>query len=256
MRLQQLSRNQILRGRVTSIADFGVFVDLDGIEGLVHISQLDWKQVRRPGDVVKVGDEIDVKVTGIDVEKQRVSLSRKSVLPSPWETVAQEIKAGDYVEGRITRVVDFGAFVKLPIGLEGLIHKSQIGYGSTQNPQEAVKPGETVLLKVLEVNPERKRLALSMRQVPIERQIAWAMDKATPTPPSIVNGQAKEKDQLLPVPDQDQGSLKASLTEETPGTLLPADDSADVQIDLPRRNEEVDASTKADLEESISDNPK
>jgi len=126
--------------------------------------------------VVKVGDEFEVKVIDIDPERQRISLSRKALLPGPWQTIGEEIKAGDYIEGIVTRLVEFGAFVKLPVGVEGLVHTSQIGYSSTQNPQGVIKPGDKVLLKVLEVNPERKRVALSMRQVPLERQIAWAME--------------------------------------------------------------------------------
>jgi small subunit ribosomal protein S1 len=175
-RFGELKKGQVLTGRVVKLVDFGAFVDLGGVDGLVHISQLSWKRAKHPSEVVKVGDEIEVKVIEIDPEKQRISLSRKAVLPGPWQTIGEEIKAGDYVEGIVTRLVDFGAFVKLPIGVEGLIHTSQIGYSSSQNPQGAIKPGDKVLLKVLEVNSERKRVALSMRQVPMERQIAWAMD--------------------------------------------------------------------------------
>jgi len=175
-RLKELEKGQIISGKVTSIVDFGIFVDLSGIDGLVHISQLDWKKVKHPSEIVKLDDEVNVKVISIDVEKQRVSLSRKAVLPSPWDTIQDNLKSGDYVEGRITRLVDFGAFVRLPSGIEGLIHISQVGYSSSQDPQNAVRSGETVLLRILEVDPGRKRIALSMRQVPLEKQIAWAME--------------------------------------------------------------------------------
>jgi small subunit ribosomal protein S1 len=175
-RLKELKKGQIIKGRVSSIVDFGVFVDLDGVDGLVHISQIDWKKVKHPTEILKVGDEIDVKIISIDLEKQRVSLSRKAVLPSPWDTIGETLEAGDYIEGKVTRQVDFGAFVRLPYGIEGLIHISQVGYSSSQDPKTAIKSGETVLLKVLEVNPEKKRIALSMRQVPLEKQIAWAME--------------------------------------------------------------------------------
>lgn len=175
-RFNELKKGQVITGHVVKLVDFGAFVDLDGVDGLVHISQLSWKRAKHPSEVVKVGDEIEVKIIDIDPERQRISLSRKAVLPGPWQTIAEEVKAGDYVEGIVTRLVDFGAFVKLPIGVEGLIHTSQIGYSSGQNPQGAIKPGDKVLLKVLEVNSDRKRVALSMRQVPMERQISWAMD--------------------------------------------------------------------------------
>lgn len=176
-RLRALRKGQRLTGRVTKLVDFGVFVDIGEVEGLVHLSQLSWKKVQ-PSEVVKVGDEIEVKVLDVDVENQRVSLSRKALLPSPWKTIEDELKAGDYIEGVITRLVDFGAFVKLPLGVEGLIHTSQIGYSSSQDPQSAVKSGDRVLLKVLEVDASRKRVALSMRQVPLEKQITWAIENA------------------------------------------------------------------------------
>ncbi len=174
-RLEEFKRGQIVKGRVVKVVDFGAFVDLDGIDGLIHVSQLAWKKVKHPSECVKVGDEIEVKVIEIDHERHRIGLSRKALLPGPWQTIGDELKAGDYVEGTVTRLVDFGAFVKLPQGLEGLIHTSQIGYSSHQVAQTAIKSGDKVLLKVLEVKPERKRIALSMRQVPIERQIAWSM---------------------------------------------------------------------------------
>jgi small subunit ribosomal protein S1 len=174
-RFEEIKKGQVVTGKVVKILDFGVFVDLGTVDGLVHITQLAWKKPNHPSEVVKLGDEIEVKIIDVDVERQRISLSRKAMLPGPWQTIGDEIKAGDYVEGVVTRIVDFGAFAKLPMGVEGLIHKSQIGYSAAQNTQTAIKPGDRVILKVLEVNPERKRVALSMRQVPMERQIAWAM---------------------------------------------------------------------------------
>lgn len=174
-RFQEIKKGQVITGKVVKILDFGAFVDIGGVDGLVHITQLAWKKPNHPSEVVKLGDEIEVKIIEVDAERQRISLSRKALLPGPWQTIGDELKAGDYVEGVVTRLVNFGAFVKLPMGVEGLIHTSQIGYGSSPNPQNAIKPGDAVLLKVLEVNPERKRVALSMRQVPVERQIAWSM---------------------------------------------------------------------------------
>jgi len=175
-RLQQLHKGQRVTGKVVNIVNFGAFVDLDGIDGLIHISQLDWKKVNHPSEVIKVGDEIEVKVISVDLEKKRVNLSRKAVLPSPWLSIDENLHVGDYVIGIVTRRVNFGAFVKLPQGIEGLLHNSQVGYSSTSNPQESIKPGDKVLVKVLEINQKRRRVALSMRQVPRERQLAWAME--------------------------------------------------------------------------------
>lgn len=215
-RLRELKKGQVLTGRVVKILDFGAFVDLGGVDGLVHISQLSWKKAR-PADLVNIGDEIEVKVLDVDVERQRVSLSRKALLPGPWQTINEELKAGEYVEGIITRLVDFGAFVKLPIGVEGLIHTSQIGYSSAQNPQSAVKPGDRVLLKVLEVNAERKRVALSMRQVPLERQISWAMENV----------------------ETSEATQTQLITREKPSTEV----SATSDANIPEANEASPAST-------------
>jgi small subunit ribosomal protein S1 len=194
-RLKELKKGQRLIGRVVSIVSFGAFVDLNGVDGLVHISQLDWKKVKHPSELLKVGDDIEVKIINVDVENQRVNLSRKAVLPSPWITVGEILKAGDYIEGIVTRRVNFGVFVKLPIGIEGLLHNSQIGYSFMSNPLESIKPGDCVLVRILEVNPQRKRIALSMRQVPRERQLAWAVEnlEAQEAKESGINQKKNEK---------------------------------------------------------------
>lgn len=175
-RLQELNKDDIIYGKVVNIVDFGVFVDLDGIDGLVHISELDWKRIKHPSEIIDVGTKIDVKVLDVDINRQRVSLSRKALLPSPWETHEVLPNVGVCLEGQVVKVVNFGAFVELPIGIEGLIHTSQLGYSHLENPKDAVKRGETVLVRVLDVDPTRRRISLSMRQVPREMQISWAME--------------------------------------------------------------------------------
>jgi small subunit ribosomal protein S1 len=206
-RFQEIKKGQVITGKVVKILDFGAFVDIGGVDGLVHITQLAWKKPNHPSEVVKLGDEIEVKIIEVDAERQRISLSRKALLPGPWQTIGDELKAGDYVEGVVTRLVNFGAFVKLPMGVEGLIHTSQIGYGSSPSPQNAIKPGDAVLLKVLEVNPERKRVALSMRQVPVERQIAWSMG----------NFEAKAEKSVAEPPAASAPKEAAGQVEQTTG---------------------------------------
>lgn len=232
-RMNELKKGQVLTGKVVKILDFGVFVDLGGVDGLVHLSQLSWKKAR-PADVVQVGDEIEVKILDVDIERKRISLSRKALLPGPWQTIGDELHAGDYVEGIVTRLVDFGAFVKLPMGVEGLIHTSQIGYSSSTNPQGAIKPGDKVLLKVLDVNPERKRVALSMRQVPLERQIAWAMDN-------------------LDVGETDEtGRVTETAAEEQPESEPEAapDLTASTEVILTEKDDTVSESTEPDSDAS------
>lgn len=206
-RFEEIKKGQVVTGKVVKILDFGAFVDLGSVDGLVHITQLAWKKPNHPSEVVKLGDEIQVKIIDVDIERQRISLSRKALLPGPWQTLGEDLKAGEYIEGVVTRLVDFGAFVKLPVGVEGLIHTSQIGYSSTQNPQGVIKPGDRVLLKVLEVNPERKRVALSMRQVPMERQIAWAMG-------NLETGEASETGREPEQATEDQPQVQSSVDLE------------------------------------------
>jgi len=232
-RFEEVKKGQIVTGKVVKILDFGAFVDLGSVDGLVHITQLAWKKPNHPSEVVKLGDEIEVKIIDVDIERQRISLSRKALLPGPWQTLGEELKSGDYIEGVVTRLVDFGAFVKLPMGVEGLIHTSQIGYSSSQNPQGAIKPGDRVLLKVLEVNSERKRVALSMRQVPMERQIAWAMGNLETEVAPVVKHEAEVVVESQPEPE----SYPAAEIEPEPGDgLIPEAEAApapEAEADLP-----------------------
>lgn len=178
-RLAQIKKGQILTGKIRNLTSFGAFVDLNGVEGLIHITQLDWREIKHPSEVVRVGEEVQVKVIKVDASQERIALSRKALLPSPWETILDEYQVGDYVEGRITRLAEFGAFVKLPIGVEGLIHTSQIGYTASTEAKEAVKPGDHVLVRILSIEPKKKRISLSMRKVPLEKQIAWAVAQSS-----------------------------------------------------------------------------
>jgi small subunit ribosomal protein S1 len=242
-RLENLKKGEIITGNVASIVDFGVFVDLDGIDGLVHISQLDWKKVKHPSEIVKLGDEINVQVISVDIEKQRVSLSRKTVLPSPWDSIGETLKPGDYIEGKVTRLVEFGAFVRLPSGVEGLIHISQVGYSSSQDPQNAIRPRETVLLRVLDVDPERKRIALSMRQVPLEKQIAWAMEHVHPESSNNVNTDADDNLEETDLPiDVQSDNANTDTDGNLEETSLPIDIQEEDEIgseDHQNKNPEI-----------------
>jgi small subunit ribosomal protein S1 len=176
LRLEELEVGQIIRGPVVNIVKFGIFVDLDGVDGLVHISKLDWQRVDHPSDLFKPGDEVVVKVIDVDVKRERVSLDRKSLQPSPWDTFATEHLPGETMEGRVTNVLDFGAFVELMESVEGLVHVSEIGYSTSGKPQDLVHPGEKVLVRILNIDRDRERISLSMRQVPLEAQIAWSLE--------------------------------------------------------------------------------
>jgi small subunit ribosomal protein S1 len=171
-RLQELEVGAVVEGTVANLVDFGAFIDLNGIDGLLHISEMSWENVEHPSDVVTLGDQIEVQVKHIDIDRERVSLTRKPLLPNPWETVALRYQPDDLVKVEIVNKVDFGAFAELPEGVQGLIHISELGYYNED--VDALEVGETVLVKVLSVDSERQRVSLSMKQVPIEKQLDWA----------------------------------------------------------------------------------
>ncbi len=174
-RLRELEEGDVIQSRVVNVVDFGVFVDLDGVDGLVHKSEIAWDRVYDPSKYFQVGDEIEVKVVDVDVERERVSLSRKALLPNPWDKLDEKYDEGDLVEGKVVSVLDFGAFVELPEGLQGLVHVSEIGYANMGDPRSVVQEGDKVLVRVLNVEPDRERVSLSMRRVPVEKQMEWMM---------------------------------------------------------------------------------
>lgn len=162
--LNALKTGQIIRGTVRRLTNFGAFVDVGGIDGLVHISEISWQRVEHPSEVLKVGDEVDVKVIELVPERERIGLSIRHAKPDPWTEVARKFKAGEVVEGRVTRLVNFGAFVELVPGVEGLVHISQLANYHVKQPSEVVQEGQTVKVKILDINPEAKRVSLSMRE--------------------------------------------------------------------------------------------
>jgi len=176
-RLHELDRDQVIQGKVVHIVDYGAFVDLGGVDGLVHISELDWRRVIHPSDVVSIGDKVEVMVKEVDVERERVSLSRKALLPSPWDTVQKRYQVGDLVEGEVTNIQQFGAFVMLSNGIEGLIHESELGIVGPVHPQDVLSPGEIVIVRIIDIDAERKRMGLSLRQVSYDEQVAWQKQK-------------------------------------------------------------------------------
>ncbi len=163
--LQSLQVGQVLEGTVVRMANFGVFVNIGDIDGLVHISQLAHTRVDHPSDVVNEGDVVKVKVLAIDEESGRVSLSMKAALPAPWDGIEQKIKEGDVLEGTVKRLAPFGAFVEVLPGVEGLVHISQISTKHIGTPHEVLKEGDVVKVKVLAVSEQEKRLSLSIREL-------------------------------------------------------------------------------------------
>lgn len=159
----ELSVGDIIEGKVARMTNFGAFIDLGGVDGLVHVSEISHERVSQPSDVLSVGEEVKVKVLGLDPERERISLSIKATQPGPWDAAAEKAPAGTVLEGTVKRVVDFGAFVEVFPGVEGLVHVSQISHKHIANPSDVLKAGDKVQVKVLDVNPERQRLSLSIK---------------------------------------------------------------------------------------------
>jgi small subunit ribosomal protein S1 len=163
--LESLGEGDVCRGRVTSLCGFGAFVDLGGVEGLIHISELSWGRVNHPGDVVRPGDDVEVYVMGIEAEQQRVALSLKRLKPDPWTLVDEHYEVGQIIDAEVTNVVSFGAFARVDEGLEGLIHISELAEGNFLHPRNVVKEGQKIQACILNIDSANHRLGLSLRQV-------------------------------------------------------------------------------------------
>jgi small subunit ribosomal protein S1 len=163
--LGRLEPGQVVEGKISNIVDFGAFVDLDGIDGLIHISELSWSHVNHPSEVVSIGDTVRIKVLDIDRDRQRISLGLKQTQEDPWQRVISTHRPGDVLEGQVTKVVAFGAFVEILPGVEGLVHISELADHHVENPSEVVEPGTSLNVKILEIDEERRRLSLSIKRV-------------------------------------------------------------------------------------------
>src|SRR5436309_2471653 len=163
--LDRLNPGDVVDGTISNIVDFGAFVDLDGMDGLIHISELSWSHVNYPSEVLEIGQDVKVKVLDIDRDRQRISLGLKQTQADPWQQVLDAYGQGDVVHGKVTKVVTFGAFVEIVPGVEGLVHISELANHHVENPREVVQQGEDMLVKIIEIDAERRRLSLSIKRV-------------------------------------------------------------------------------------------
>jgi small subunit ribosomal protein S1 len=192
--LDRLQPGMVVEGAISNIVDFGAFVDLDGIDGLIHISELSWSHVNHPSEILSIGDVVPVKVLDIDRERQRISLGLKQTQEDPWQRVIDTYRVGDELEGKVTKVVTFGAFVEIMDGVEGLVHISELAHHHVENPREIVEPGQDVRVKILEIDSERRRLSLSVKRV--QQQLPHVR---TGSPAAAGQGQTSEE--IGDVPD-------------------------------------------------------
>ena len=163
--IEELKEGEIRTGRVTSLADFGAFVNINGADGLVHLSEISWDRIQHPSEVLEVGQEVTVKIINIDKEKKRIGLSLRALADDPWTKKVEKFRVGQLVEGIITRLTKFGAFARLEGDVEGLIHISEISDTRIEHPKERLKEGEVVALRIVRIDPDQRRIGLSLRKV-------------------------------------------------------------------------------------------
>ncbi len=180
--LETLQVGDVRRGRISSVAEFGAFVDLGGADGLVHVSEMSHERGKHPKDIVQVGDEVEVVVLSIDRNHSRIGLSMKRLRPDPWASVEQEHYVGELMEATISNLAKFGAFARLDDGLEGLIHISELSDEHVEHPREAIKPGQRVTVEIISIDPRRQRVGLSIRRVP--PHLRHVHDEAADEPPA------------------------------------------------------------------------
>jgi small subunit ribosomal protein S1 len=228
--LGRLEPGQVVEGKISNIVDFGAFVDLDGIDGLIHISELSWSHVNHPSEVVAIGDTVRIKVLDIDRDRQRISLGLKQTQEDPWQRVISTHRPGDVLEGAVTKVVAFGAFVEILPGVEGLVHISELADHHVENPSEVVEPGSTLNVKILEIDEERRRLSLSIKRVEgqnmpmgdLGAQIAEAEGSETAT------AEGSDAATAGPVAEDDSSSSQAAGEESS--STPPADEAAEAEV--------------------------
>jgi small subunit ribosomal protein S1 len=206
--IDKLNEGDKIKGRVSGLRNFGAFIDLGGADGLVHISELAWHRVNHPKEVVKVGDEMEVLVLSLDRDEQRIALSRKALQPNPWSLVEENYREGQLVEGTVTRLVNYGAFVEIEPGVEGLLHTSQLSYGPIDKPDDLIKEGEVHLLRIVSIDSDRQRIGLSLKAVTANEQIEWMAKREQAAEPKA---EAKEEKSAPVEPVVEEAAVEAEV---------------------------------------------
>ncbi|MDH7484947.1 MAG: S1 RNA-binding domain-containing protein [Anaerolineae bacterium] len=205
--LSELRKGDIRKGVVTSLTDFGAFVDLGGADGLIHLSELSWGQVQHPSEVLKVGQEVEVYVLKVEPERRRIGLSLRQLQPEPWSVVHENYAVGQLVEGTITKLTDFGAFARVGPGIEGLIHISELSDHRITHPREVVKRGDVLTMRIIRIEPHRRRMALSLRQVPEDQYVEFDWREEG------VPGEEEEAE-IEPAAEEEEAEVEPAAEEE------------------------------------------
>jgi small subunit ribosomal protein S1 len=230
--LAELEVGAVRTGRVVSLKSYGAFVEIGGgIDGLLHVSEIAWHHVPHPGDVLSVGDEVEVLIKEVEVERERVSLSRKARLPNPWDSVSEDLPLNALVTGTVTNTADFGVFMALPSGLEGLVHISEMSTFGGARPEELVRKGDDVLVRVTGVEPERQRISLSMDAVSAMEHAEWMIaraeaEEAEAQQDADLSGDDEQTDESEPLAQQDAELASDDETIDEPEAEAQPDGAA------------------------------
>jgi small subunit ribosomal protein S1 len=253
--LESLTKGERRKGTVSSIVNFGAFVDLGGVDGLVHVSELSWKHVDHPSEVVSVGQEVEVEVLDVDLDRERVSLSLKATQEDPWKEFERKYRAGEVISGQVTKLVPFGAFVRVAQGIEGLVHISELSDSHVESPEHVVNVGDQVQVKVIDVDVPRRRISLSMRQVgdqaPVELEIeaepeASAQDQAEEVVSEVSEETAEVLEDAAARADEASAETLEAVIEPEPA----APEEAAVHAEPEAASPEPEAASEETKEES------
>jgi predicted RNA-binding protein with RPS1 domain len=265
---------------VTGISSFGAFVDLGGADGLIHISELSWSTVSSPDEIVRMGDEVDVFVLRVNAENKKIALSLKRLQPEPWETITDRYQPGDLIDATVTKLTDFGAFARVEASVEGLIHISELTHRIINHPKEVVREGDAVKVKILRIEPERRRLGLSLKQaedeemgaleIPPEYSIPATVDASAPieidlpAEPMDNEEEVPEPEAAVDVPveaveepESSGESADEEVAEPEPEDDLPAeaDEGPEPADDVPAESDEGSTEEEEAEQESAEDVP-
>jgi len=258
--LDRLQPGLVVEGQISNIVDFGAFVDLDGIDGLIHISELSWSHVNHPSELLSIGDTVKVKVLDIDRDRQRISLGLKQTQEDPWRRIVDTYNVGDELQGKVTKVVTFGAFVEILDGVEGLVHISELAPHHVESPREIVHPDDEIRVRILEIDSERRRLSLSAKRVedqvlPVTRQEPDSGADTTDADAGESTPQAPEGDAGAAV---DTASEAEAAAERQAGSEAGGEAGADVEIAAAAESQassEAGAEAGADVETAAAAEP-
>ncbi|CAN5125894.1 hypothetical protein BH23CHL1_BH23CHL1_11100 [soil metagenome] len=248
--IEELTEGEVRRGRVSSICDFGAFVDVGGADGLVHLSELSWSRVRHPSEMLQIGQEVDVYVLGINAEERKIALSIKRTQPEPWSWVATKYDVNQLVVGRVTQLANFGAFARIEDGIEGLVHVSELSEARISHPRQYVSEGQDLLLRIIRIDPQRRRMGLSLRRGidATDEEVQEALGEE-----AVALKHRLMEMEIEPDPDApDQDSYSAESLDEAPQ----ADTSGEVVTEIPpaaEAPEEQLSGTMADQLASLSE---